>query len=223
MWKSVCNCIIKKKEFDIFIHSDFFFAYARLSILRQLLLFPAYLFTAIACRRCKYLFASSISRLPKSIREKAKFTPPVQGYCGCIEKRPVFVWVGRLNISTAWGDIKGIKKLIKIAKKHPEFKFIVYGSGNCSGLFKNLHNIELKGFVVNLFQELDPKTHILLATSKSEGFGRAVHEASCRGLTSYVTTGFPVEVTRLPKVIVYRDIEEELFFLNYLIEHGAEH
>jgi len=87
------------------------------------------------------------------------------------------LFVGRLEVD------KGFDKLIQIAKRNPDLKFVVFGTGSLESEALNVQNIELKGFVdrKNLKSWYRSSQMLLLPAVKMDPFGLVVPEAMNQG------------------------------------------
>jgi len=76
------------------------------------------------------------------------------------EVEPYIVFVGRLSKE------KGVELLAECAKRLPEYKFVVAGTGPDDGVLQNIENVELLGFVSGkALNELMGNAKVLLAPS----------------------------------------------------------
>jgi glycosyltransferase involved in cell wall biosynthesis len=119
-------------------------------------------------------------------------------------------------------EFKGVDLFAELAKRNPNFKFLVVGKGSSTGIkkIKALRNVSYLGFIKNL-KRVFAKTRILLVPSiYYEGFGMTVVEAAINGIPSIASDrgGLPEAVGDGGMLVGVNDVKgwqkalEKLYF-----------
>ena len=135
-----------------------------------------------------------------------------------VKKKPFVLFVGNLAMDKAMVETKGLKYLIKAAKKLPNIRFVIVGEGDyLSELKQNSPaNIVFKGKLVGKsLIRLYNQALIFCLPSLNEGFGTTILEAMASGC-SVIST---IDLGQKGVIIKSKNTEEIIKAVKYRINN----